>query len=46
MPMNVQPIPTLDSRSNDIRLATAEIINRDVLPHEFKLWVRLAASSS
>jgi acyl-CoA dehydrogenase len=38
MPMNVQPIPTLDGRINEIRLATAEIINRDVLPNESKLW--------
>jgi acyl-CoA dehydrogenase len=38
MPMNVQPIPTLDGRINEIRLATAEIINRDILPNESKLW--------
>ena len=38
MPMNVQPIPTLDSRINEIRLATADIINSDVLPNESKLW--------
>jgi len=38
MPMNVRPIPTLDSRINEIRLATADILNRDILPHESKLW--------
>jgi acyl-CoA dehydrogenase len=38
MSMNVQPIPTLDARINEIRLATAEIINRDILPNEGKLW--------
>jgi acyl-CoA dehydrogenase len=38
MRMNVQPIPTLDARINDIRLATAEIVNRDILPNENRLW--------
>src|SRR5262245_29608040 len=36
-PMNVQPIPTLDARINEIRMATAEIVNRDILPYENKL---------
>ena len=36
--MNVQAIPTLPARINEIRLATAEIINRDILPNESKLW--------
>ena len=36
--MNVKPIPGLDDDINDIRLATAEIINEDVLPIEGKLW--------
>src|SRR3954453_23327393 len=38
MPMNVKPIPTLDERTNDIRMRTAEIINDDILPNETKLW--------
>jgi acyl-CoA dehydrogenase len=38
MAMNVQPVPTLDSRINDIRLMTAEIVNEDILPNEHKLW--------
>ena len=38
MPMNVQPIPTLDERINDIRMRTAEIVNNDILPHEDVLW--------
>jgi acyl-CoA dehydrogenase len=38
MPMNVRPIPTLNNRINELRLATAEIINRDILPNESKLW--------
>ena len=38
MSMNVQPIATLDARINDIRLATAAIINEHVLPNEGKLW--------
>jgi acyl-CoA dehydrogenase len=45
MPMNVQPVPTLDSRINEIRLATAEIINRDILPNEPKLWAFLREGS-
>jgi acyl-CoA dehydrogenase len=38
MPMNVQPIPTLSDRINQIRLLTAEIVNREILPHENRLW--------
>jgi acyl-CoA dehydrogenase len=38
MPMNVQPIPTLDPRINEIRGLTAKIVNRDILPNERMLW--------
>jgi acyl-CoA dehydrogenase len=38
MPMNVNPIPTLDDRINDIRLRTAAIVNEDILPNESVLW--------
>ena len=38
MPMNVKPVPTLDDEVNEVRLATAEIINHDILPVENKLW--------
>ena len=38
MPMNVKPVPTLDTEVNDVRLGTAEIINNDILPVEHKLW--------
>lgn len=38
MVMNVQPIPTVDERINEIRMRTAEIVNRDILPNERKLW--------
>ncbi len=37
MQMNVKPIPTLDSRINEIRALTAQIVNRDILPNEGKL---------
>jgi len=37
--MNVQPIPTLDDRTNQIRMLTAEIVNREILPNEHRLWV-------
>jgi len=39
MPMNVQSIPTLPERINQIRLLTAEIINKEILPNENQLWV-------
>ena len=36
--MNVQPIPTVDARINDIRARTAQIVNEDILPNEGVLW--------
>ncbi|MBW2235920.1 MAG: acyl-CoA dehydrogenase family protein [Deltaproteobacteria bacterium] len=36
--MNVQPIPTLPDRINQIRHLTAEIVNREILPNENRLW--------
>jgi len=39
MPMNVQPIPTLSDKINQIRMLTAEIVNREILPNENRLWV-------
>jgi acyl-CoA dehydrogenase len=39
MPMNVQPVPTLPDRINQIRMLTAEIVNKDILPNENRLWV-------
>jgi acyl-CoA dehydrogenase len=38
MRMNVQPIPTLCDRINQIRMLTAEIVNREILPNERRLW--------
>lgn len=38
MTINVQPVPTLDARINEIRLATAEIVNEHILPNEQRLW--------
>ena len=38
MSMNVQPIPTLSDRINHIRHQTAEILNKEILPNEKKLW--------
>ena len=38
MSMNVRPIPSLDPRINEIRLATAEIVNQHIIPNETKLW--------
>lgn len=36
--MNCNPVPTLDERINDIRMRTAEIVNKDILPNERTLW--------
>ena len=36
--MNVKPVPHLDGEVNEIRLATAEIVNEEILPVEEKLW--------
>ncbi|MDQ2729557.1 MAG: acyl-CoA dehydrogenase family protein [Actinomycetota bacterium] len=36
--MNVNPVPTLDERINDIRLRTAAIVNTWILPNEDTLW--------
>ncbi len=36
--MNVNPVPTIDERINDIRMRTAEIVNEWILPNEAKLW--------
>ena len=41
MAMNVRPVPTLDNEVNDIRLATAEIVNESILPVEHRLWGRI-----
>ncbi len=38
MSMNVQTIPSLPDRINEIRLLTAEIVNREILPNENLLW--------
>jgi acyl-CoA dehydrogenase len=32
--MNVQPIPTMSERINEIRALTAEIVNKEILPNE------------
>ena len=38
MAMNVKVVSTLDNEVNDIRMATAEIINEKILPHEAEWW--------
>ena len=38
MPMNVQHISNLSDRINQIRILTAEIVNREILPNEHELW--------
>jgi acyl-CoA dehydrogenase len=39
MRMNVQPIPTVSERINEIRHLTATIVNKEILPHENEIWV-------
>jgi len=46
MAMNVQAIPTLPDRINQIRLLTAEIVNKEILPVENKLWRSRASGAS
>jgi acyl-CoA dehydrogenase len=38
MSMNVQAIANLPDRINQIRLSTAMILNKEILPHENRLW--------
>src|SRR3990170_3935685 len=38
MPMNVQSIAGVSDRINEIRLLTAEIVNKEILPVENQLW--------
>jgi acyl-CoA dehydrogenase len=38
MRMNVQPIPTVNERINEIRSLTASIVNHEILPNENTLW--------
>ncbi len=40
MQMNIQAISNVSDRINQIRIRTAQIVNRDILPNEGKLWVR------
>ena len=46
MAMNVKPVPTLNNEVNEIRLATAEIVNKDILPNEHRLWVWVEDSAN
>jgi acyl-CoA dehydrogenase len=38
MAMNVDPIPTVSERINEIRGLTARIVNEEILPNENMLW--------
>ncbi len=38
MRMNVKPVPTLSERLNEIRMLTAQIVNKEILPRENMLW--------
>ena len=38
MRMNVEPIPTVSERINEIRQLTARIVNDEILPNENLLW--------
>jgi acyl-CoA dehydrogenase len=44
--MNVQPIPTVTERINEIRALTAEIVNREILPNENMLWAEMRAGTN
>ena len=40
MRMNVQPIPTVSDRINEIRALTAQVVNQEILPNENLIWAR------
>ncbi|MBM4385393.1 MAG: acyl-CoA dehydrogenase family protein [Deltaproteobacteria bacterium] len=44
--MNVQPIPNVSDRINQIRHLTAQIINKEILPHENEIWAARSAGAS
>jgi acyl-CoA dehydrogenase len=46
MAMNVQSIPSVSDRINEIRLLTAEIINKEILPVENQLWAARQGSAT
>ncbi len=46
MAMNVQTIPGVSDRINQIRSLTAAIVNKEILPHENELWVARSATAA
>ncbi len=44
--MNVQPIPTISDRINEIRHKTATIVNEDILPNERAIWAMRGGRAS
>ena len=44
--MNVNPIPTVDQRINEIRELTAKIVNKEILPQERVLAARWRRDAS
>ncbi|MGA2123418.1 MAG: acyl-CoA dehydrogenase family protein [Acidimicrobiales bacterium] len=46
MPITVSPISELSDEVNDVRLATAAIVNDEILPHESVLWRSAHAAGS
>ena len=46
MAMNVQSIPSVSDRINQIRMRTAEIVNKEILPHENELWVARSSQAA
>ena len=46
MAMNVQSIPGVSDRINQIRMRTAEIVNKEILPHENELWVARSSQAA
>jgi acyl-CoA dehydrogenase len=46
MPMNIQSIANLPDRVNQIRILTADIVNKEILPVENRLWRSQASGAS
>jgi acyl-CoA dehydrogenase len=38
MPINITAVPTLPDHVNDVRLRTADLVNKEILPREGDLW--------
>ena len=45
MPINITAVPTLPDHVNDVRLRTADVVNKEILPREGDLWPQRRGTS-